>query len=60
MKHCTYPAYSCAHPGRFTCQQPATSAVKGAGRLYWYRCEKHKGMRANGGLGEVLYEGVGL
>lgn len=54
MKHCTYPA------GFDMCHQPATSAVKGEGRLFWYRCDEHQGMRANGERGEILTEEAGL
>lgn len=59
MKHCTFPMYSCVHPDQM-CMKPATSAVKGEGRLFWYRCDEHKGIRANGEHSEVLYENVGL
>jgi hypothetical protein len=50
VKHCTY----------HDCHRSATSAVKGEGRLYWYRCPEHKGLRANGERGEILTEDVGL
>jgi hypothetical protein len=54
MKKCTYPM------GYTMCHLPATSALKGEGSLYWYRCDKHRGMKANGDHGIVLVEGVGL
>jgi hypothetical protein len=45
---CTFP------DGASLCKQPAISAVKGEGRIFWFRCEKHEGQRANGERGEIL------
>lgn len=52
MKSCTFPV------GAEMCRHPASSAVKGEGRLFWYRCVTHAGLRANGEHVEVLTEAM--